>query len=163
MCQTDIKANITGNSRVVANQKAVTLGDVRLQIKANGLNLYERPITNPSILYQQTTYAHNGMALKLPYNSYHVDNRTGQIPQSDQTLYLDYRGTQQYVAVDFSNGNGGVYGGGTIMRQAMEVEYQATPRTTTNPDQVARQINTNFYLEVSKMLSLGARNVEISF
>jgi len=163
MCQTDIKANITGNSRVVANQKAVTLGDVRLQIKENGLNLYERPITNPSILYQQTTYAHNGMALKLPYNSYHVDNRTGQIPQSDQTLYLDYRGTQQYVAVDFSNGNGGVYGGGTIMRQAMEVEYQATPRTTTNPDQVARQINTNFYLEVSKMLSLGARNVEISF
>ena len=103
------------------------------------------------------------MALKLPYNSFNVDSRTGQIPQSDETLYLDYRGTQQYLAIDFSNGNGGVYGGGTIQRQAMEVEYTATPRVAANPDQTARQVDVNFYLEVSKMLSIGARNVEISF
>jgi hypothetical protein len=163
LANSEIPSNIKSNSRVVANQKAVTLGDIKLQIKANGLNVYERPIVNPSILYQQTTYAHNGMALKLPYNSFNVDSRTSEIPQSDETLYLDYRGTQQYVAVDFSNGNGGVYGGGTIQRQAMEVEYTATPRQTANPNQVTRQVDVNFYLEVSKMLSIGARNVEISF
>ena len=126
MVNTEIPSNIKSDSRVVANEKAVTLGDVKLQIKANGLNVYERPIVNPSILYQQTTYAHNGMALKLPYNSFNCDSRTDQIPQSDETLYLDYRGTQQYLAVDFSNGNGGVYGGGTIQRQAMEIEYTTT-------------------------------------
>lgn len=163
ICNTAIKNNLNSQSRVVANQKSIALGDVELQIKANGLNVFERPIVNPSILYQQTTYAHNGMALKLPYNSFNVDKRTDQIPQSDATLYEDYRGTQQYVAIDFSNGNGGVYGGGTIQRQAMEIEYTATPRVATNPTQPSTQHNVNFYLEVSKMLSIGARNVEISF
>ena len=159
----EIANNIDSNQRVVANQKGVALGDIKLQIKSNGLNIYERPITNPSILYQQTTYAHNGMALKLPYGSFNVDNRVNAIPQSDQTLYLNYRGTQQYLAIDFSNGNGGVYGGGSIQRQAMEVEYTATPRTATNPVQTSRQMETDFYLTVSKMLSIGARKVDISF
>lgn len=159
----EIENNIDSSQRVVANQKGVALGDIKLQIKSNGLNIYERPITNPSILYQQTTYAHNGMALKLPYGSFNVDNRVNAIPQSDQTLYLNYRGTQQYLAVDFSNGNGGVYGGGSIQRQAMEVEYTATPRIAANPDQTSRQMETDFYLTVSKMLSIGARKVDISF
>ena len=163
ICNTDISANIASDQRVVANQKALSLGDVRLQIKSNGLNLYERPLVNPSILYQQTTYAHNGMALKLPYGSFNVDNRVNQIPQTTQTLYENYRGTQQYLAVDFQNGNGGVFGGGSIQRQAMEVEYQVTPRVATNPVQVSRQVDVNFYLAVSKMLTIGARNVDISF
>jgi hypothetical protein len=163
ICNTDISANIASDQRVVANQKALSLGDVRLQIKSNGLNLYERPLVNPSILYQQTTYAHNGMALKLPYGSFNVDDRVNQIPQTTQTLYTNYRGTQQYLAVDFQNGNGGVFGGGSIQRQAMEVEYQVTPRVATNPVQVSRQVDVNFYLAVSKMLTIGARNVDISF
>jgi len=163
ICNTDIGANIASDQRVVANQKSLSLGDVRLQIKSNGLNLYERPLVNPSILYQQTTYAHNGMALKLPYGSFNVDNRVNQIPQTTQTLYENYRGTQQYLAVDFQNGNGGVFGGGSIQRQAMEVEYQVTPRVATNPVQVSRQVDVNFYLAVSKMLTIGARNVDISF
>jgi hypothetical protein len=163
MVNSELTNNIASNQRLVANQKAVTLGDVRLQIKSNGLNLYERPIVNPSLLYQQTTYAHNGMSLKLPYAAFNVDNRVNAIPQSDQTLYLNYRGTQQYLAVDFQNGNGGVYGGGSVQRQAMEIEYQATPRIAANPTQTARQVETLFYLEVSKMLTIGANNVEISF
>ena len=62
----ELQNNFDSNQRVVANQKSLSLGDVELQIKSNGLNLYERPITNQSLIYQQTTYAHNGMALKLP-------------------------------------------------------------------------------------------------
>lgn len=159
----DISTNISSNNRVVGNQKAYSLGDVDLQIKTNGLNLFERPITNQSIIYQMTTYAQNGMALKLPYGAFQVNNRTGQIPQSTQKLYEEYRGSQHYLAVDFGNGNGGVYGGGTVQKQAMEVEYKVTPRVTTNPVQVTRQYQTNFYLTVSKMLTIGARSVEVSF
>jgi hypothetical protein len=103
------------------------------------------------------------MALKLPYNSYNVDNRSDEIGQNDQTLYLNYRGTQQYVALDFANGNPEVFGGGTVMKQALEVEYKATPRLTANPNQVNKQHETLFYVTVSKMLAIGARTVDISF
>tara|TARA_R100000654_G_scaffold12996_2_gene28284 strand:+ start:18214 stop:19644 length:1431 start_codon:yes stop_codon:yes gene_type:complete len=152
-----------GTNRVVANQRAITLGNITFQMKSNGLNLYERPITNPSILYQQTTYAHNGMALKLPYNSFHVNNRVNAIPQNTQTCYLSYRGTQHYLAIDFKNGNGGVFGGGTVQKQAMEIDYEAITRVAANPTQPSTQFDVLFYLTVSKMLTIGSRTVEISF
>jgi hypothetical protein len=152
-----------GTNRVVANQRAISLGNIIFQMKSNGLNLYERPITNSSILYQQTTYAHNGMALKLPYNSFHCNNRINAIPQSTQTLYLSYRGTQHYLAIDFKNGNGGVFGGGTVQKQAMEIDYEAITRVAANPTQPSTQFDVLFYLEVSKMLTIGARSIDISF
>ncbi len=152
-----------GTNRVVANQRAISLGNIIFQMKSNGLNLYERPITNSSILYQQTTYAHNGMALKLPYTSFHCNNRINAIPQSTQTLYLSYRGTQHYLAIDFKNGNGGVFGGGTVQKQAMEIDYEAITRVAANPTQPSTQFDVLFYLTVSKMLTIGSRSVEISF
>ena len=103
------------------------------------------------------------MALKLPYNAYQVVDRTAQIPQGTETLYTNYRGTQHYLAIDFQNGNAGVFGAGSVQKTAMEIEYKTTPRVATNPVQENRQYDTNFYLSVSKMLSIGARNVEISF
>lgn len=163
ICQSEIKNNYKNNSRVVANQKAIATGNVELQIKSNGLNLFERPVTNQPLLYQQTTYAHNGLALKLPYFSFNVNARQGQIPQCDHTLYEDYRGTQHYLAVDFQNGNGGVFGGGSVQKQAMEVEYATTPQVTANPVQNARQFDSNIYLTVSKMLTIGQRSIDISF
>lgn len=163
MVNSEISTNIESNQRVVANQKAIATGDVELQIKSNGLNLYERPINNQSLIFQQTTYAHNGMALKFPYNAFNVNARHGQIPQSNQHLYEEYRGTQHYLAVDFSNGNGGVFGGGSVQKQAMEIEYATTPQLTADPVQANRQFDTNFYLQVSKMLTIGANRVEISF
>ena len=163
MVNSEISTNIDTAQRVVANQKAVATGTIELQIKSNGLNMYERPITNQSIIYQQSTYAHNGMALKFPYNAFHVNARHAQIPQSTQHLYLKYKGTQQYLAIDFSNGNGGVYGGGSVQKQAMEIEYSTTPQVNVSPPQENRQFDVNFYLTVSKMLTIGANKVEISF
>jgi hypothetical protein len=163
MVNSEISSNIDVGQRVVANQKGVATGTIELQIKSNGLNMYERPITNQSIIYQQSTYAHNGMALKLPYGAFHVNSRNSQIPQSDQHLYLKYKGTQQYLAIDFSNGNGGVYGGGTVQKQAMEIEYSTTPVVAVSPPQENRQFDVNFYLTVSKMLTISANKVEISF
>ena len=116
-----------------------------------------------SLIYQQTTYAHDGRALKLPYNACSVNDRVNDIPQSDQSLYLNYRGTQHYLAVDFRNGNGGVFGGGSIQKVAMEIDYKVTPRIANNPVQVSKQVDTDFYLTVSKMLTIGARSVDISF
>lgn len=163
MVHSPLIANSDGTNRTVANQQALALGDVSFQMKSNGLNVYERPVTNPSILYQQTTYAHNGMALKLPYGSFHVNNRQNSIPQSAQHLYATYRGTQHYLAIDFKNGNGGVFGGGSVQKQAMEIDYEVIARSGANPNQASGQFDVLFYLEVSKMLTIGQRSIDISF
>lgn len=159
----DIPANIENDNRVVGNQKAYSLGDVGLQIKSNGLNLYERVVNSQALIYQQTTYAHNGMALKLPYRAFNAGARALSIPVTNQELASNYFGTQHYLAVDFQNGNGGVFGAGSVQKVAMEVEYETTPRYAAHPAQSNKQFDTNFYLTVSKMLTIGARNVEISF
>lgn len=163
MVNTNVSTQVQDNNRVVGNQKAIALGDESLQIKSNGLNLFERPITSQSLLYQQTTYAHNGMALKLPMNACRVDTRVNQMPLMTDNLGLNYRGNAKYLAIDFTNGNGGVYGGGSVQKQAMEIEHNVTPTNTTTPIQQNRTFNSSFYLSVSKLLTIGARNVEISF
>jgi hypothetical protein len=163
MVNTNVSTQVQDNNRVVGNQKAIALGDESLQIKSNGLNLFERPITSQSLLYQQTTYAHNGMALKLPMNACRVDTRVKQMPPMTDNLGLNYRGNAKYLAIDFTNGNGGVYGGGSVQKQAMEIEHNVTPTDSTNPIQQNRTFNSSFYLSVSKLLTIGARNVEISF
>jgi hypothetical protein len=138
-------------------------GDHSVQIKSNGLNLYERPITNPSLFQQQSIYAYNNMALKLPYGSFHVNNRVNSIPQSDKQLGRAIRGCAQYFAVDFKNGNGGVYGAGSVQKQALEIEYTVTPRVTSWPQQTNIQYSTHFYLSVSKLLTIGSKMIEVSF
>ncbi len=163
MVQTIPPASDIVLNRVAANQRARADGDHSVQIKSNGLNLYERPITNPSLFQQQSIYAYDGMAIKLPYNAFHVNNRYNSIPQSDKTLSLAINGIAQYFAVDFRNGNGGVFGAGSVQKQALEIEYTVTPRSTTNPKQDNLQYNTLFYLTVSKLLTIGSRMVEISF
>ena len=163
MIHENTTGDVENDNRVVGNQKAIALGDENLQIKANGLNLFERPVTSQSLLYQMTTYAHNGMALKLPMNACRVDTRVNAMNQMTNNLGLNYRGNAKYLAIDFGNGNGGVYGGGTTQKQAMEIEYNVTPTNSTNPVQQNRTFDASFYLSVSKLLTLGARTTEISF
>ena len=163
MVHENVSNDIENNNRVVGNQKAIALGDENLQIKTNGLNLFERPITSQSLLYQMTTYAHNGMAFKLPINACRVDSRINSMEQMDNNLGLNYRGNAKYLAIDFGNGNGGVYGGGTTQKQAMEIEYKVTPTNATKPVQESRTYDASFYLTVSKLLTIGAKSVEISF
>ena len=155
-------ASDQGN-RVVSNQISRADGDHSVQIKSNGLNLYERPITNPSLFQQQSIYAYNNMALKLPYGSFHVNNRVNSIPQSAKQLGRAIRGFAQYFAVDFKNGNGGVYGAGSVQKQALEIEYTVTPRVNAWPTQNNVQYSTLFFLSVSKLLTIGSKMVEISF
>ena len=135
-------------------------------MKINGQNLFDRPITNQANIYQLTTYSENGRALKLPIGACRVDdwtiaNMKGQTATA-QKFYLEYRGGAHYVKVDFSNGNNGVFGSGTLMRQAAVIETTHTPATATNPNQAAVR-DMNFYPVISKLLSIGANKIMISF
>jgi len=127
------------------------------------LNLFDRPLTVQPLLYQLTTYSEEGRTLKIPYNAWEASNNSiNKTTQNTNALYLDYRGGFHYLKVDFSNANSGVFGSGTIMKTATEVEYNITPRTLTNPPQKATN-DMLFYASISKLLSIGANQVNISY
>lgn len=160
MCPVDV---VPGSDSVLANQRSNSLGKEQLQMKINGQNLFDRPITNQANIYQLTTYSEHGRALKLPIGACRVDPLTlANMDQSDQDFYLDYRGGTHFVKVDFSNGNNGVFGSGTLMRQAAVIEQTYVSATITNPNQKATR-DMFFYPTISKLLSIGANKISISF
>ena len=160
-------SNITLKNAVTANQRTNALGDEEIQFKMNGLNVFERPIDQSCLVYQNLNYVNNNLALKVPYNAYNCNDYTiTQINQSTQDLYLQYRGGFHYVGIDVRNGNAGVFGAGTVQQTAFEIDYKVTarnPSATAEPIQNAVQRDVLFYPTVSKMLSIGQRTVDISF
>lgn len=155
--------NTPVNKRIVGNQTSRGLGDESLQMKINGLNLFDRPIVSQPLIYQLTTYSEDGRTLKVPLNGFNVTNKSlNAYSQNTGLLYLDYRGEMHYLKVDFSNGNSGVFGSGTTMKTAAEIDYKVTPRTNANPNQ-RQKMDMFFYVTISKLLSLGANQVNISY
>jgi len=158
-------APVPTSKRITANQFATSMGDEKLQLKINGLNLFDRPITSQPLIYQLTTYSEDGRTLKVPRTAWSVDNNTElamNAPTYNTDLYNDYRGGFHYVKVDFSNSNAGVFGSGTIMKTAAEIDYNITPRVGANPNQTVKN-DMLFYPTISKLLSIGANEVNISY
>lgn len=155
------------NSPLVANQNAAAVGDESIQIKSNGLNLFERPVTNPAVVYQLLNYYNGGMALKVPYQVYNGD-RFGMVCMetagvgSDKGQVRNYISSFHYLGFDFRNGNNGIFGAGTVQRQALEVDYTNTPRTAIKANSATVK-DVLFYASVSKMLSIGSNSIDVSF
>tara|TARA_R110000796_G_scaffold153719_2_gene270289 strand:- start:486 stop:1895 length:1410 start_codon:yes stop_codon:yes gene_type:complete len=155
--------SVPGSSLILANQRSNSLGALDLQMKINGQNLFDRPVTNQSNIFQLTTYSENSRSLKVPLNGFRCDTQTiGNVLQSDQSFYLDYRGGLHYVKVDFSNANNGIFGSGTLMHQAAVIDYKTNMGTATNPNQAAVR-DMFFYASISKMLTIGANTIGITF
>jgi hypothetical protein len=151
------------NKRTIANQRANSLGGEKLQMKVNGQNLFDKLITDQSLLYQLTTYSEDGRTLKVPFNAWRCDTAAiTNYRQSANPLYLDYRGGFHYLKVDFSNGNAGVFGSGTLMKTACEIDYSLIPATNANPKQDEKR-DVFFYVSISKLLAIGANQINISY
>lgn len=149
--------------RTIANQRANSLGSEEIQLKVNGQNLFDKSIKDQSLIYQLTTYSEDGATLKVPFNAFRCDSASlSNYRQNTSPLYLDYRGGFHYVKVDFSNNNMGVFGSGTLMKTATEIEHAHTPATATNPNQSATR-DVFFYLTISKLLAIGANQINISY
>tara|TARA_R110000787_G_scaffold64806_1_gene146214 strand:- start:2243 stop:3640 length:1398 start_codon:yes stop_codon:yes gene_type:complete len=150
-------------SMLCANQRSMSLGNVTLQTRVNGQNVYDRPISNQTVLYGLTTYSENNMALKLPINACRVDSKTlVNFRQSASKFYLDYRGSMNYLKQDFTNGNAGVFGSGTLFTTAAEIDYSVVPAVNASPDQTDQR-DMLFYVSVSKLLQIGATTIDISY
>jgi hypothetical protein len=154
---------IPGSSRTIANQRSNALGIERLQLKVNGQNIFDRALVDQSLLYQLTTYSENGRTLKVPFNAFRCDSKSlSNYRQNTDPLYLDYRGGFHYVKVDFSNANSGVFGSGTLMKTATEIEHTTTPCSASLPNQSTTR-DVFFYLTISKLLAIGANQIQISY
>ena len=155
--------NVPASKRITANQFANSMGDEKLQLKINGLNLFDRPIEKQPLMYQLTTYSEDGRTMKVPYNAYQVTNKSRlATKQSTDPLYLDYRGGFHYTKVDFSNANQGIFGSGTMMKTAAEIDYTHTPSSTASPNQEEVK-DMYFYATISKLLTIGSNMVNISY
>lgn len=161
------EGNLTGQSRITANQVSSSLGDETLQIKSNGQNMFDRPITNAGVFFQLLTYYNSGMALKTSFQGWQANQQSLYVPNNiahggNGQLFRDYRGEFHYLGIDFRNGNMGVFGAGTQQRSNLEIDYSVIPRTATFPKQ-DEQRDLFFYVKVSKLLTLGGNVVNVSF
>lgn len=154
-----------GQSRIVANQRSDCLGDISLQIKSNGQNVFDRPITNPAVLFQLLSYYNQGLALKVPYNAWNSTSQSLYSLQSTDARYLDYRGAWRYMGIDFRNGNSGIFGAGTPQKSALEIDHSASVPNghAAAPTIASTTKDVFFYVNVSKLLSLGGKNISVSF
>jgi len=107
------------------------------------------------------------MALKVPNQIYHGDRFSMECMEvaaasSDKGAVRDYISTFHYLGFDFRNGNNGIFGAGTVQRQALEVDYSNTPRTNIKGNSATVK-DVLFYASVSKMLSIGSNSIDVSF
>ena len=67
-----------------------------------------------------------------------------------------------YLKQDFTNGNAGVFGSGTLFTTAAEIDYSVVPAVNASPDQTDQR-DMLFYVSVSKLLQIGATTIDISY
>ena len=174
ICRVNKALSPDGSNRVVANQASISLGEQKILIRSNGLNVFDRPVENDALLYQLSTYYNHGQTLKVPFGAWSQNAQSVYITQTipaalggtqvNSGLTNNYLGRFNYQGVDFENGNSNVvFGSGVIQKQTLEYEITLTPRTAANPKQDATQFEVLFYVAVSKLLTIGASSIQVSF
>lgn len=153
---------VSSHNEFTGNQTSEAVGDEELQVKANGLNQFDRPITNAATMYQLLNYYNGGLSLKMPYQVFNGTNYALEQQDFDPDT-SELLGTQHYVGLDFKNGNNGIQGSGTVMNSALEVEYSNTPNNGSGEDTQRNAHDVFFYVSFSKMLQIGQNMINVSF
>jgi hypothetical protein len=146
-----------------ANQGSDALGDEVWLLKMNGRNVFERPITSQALVYFLTQLYNKGSSPQVSKLQYTCDQNTvlNAAVNTDE-FNSDLRGRCHWVGFDFENGNNAVFGGGIQQVAPLEIQYTITPRTATFPSQASTH-EVLAYMSVSKLLTIGAGQVGISF
>jgi hypothetical protein len=157
----------------MANQQSLCLGDEELQVRVNGQNLYDRPLTNPSLIYYQNQLYNMGRPMQVSLLQYMANSYTENIAKSTNAYHRSTRGKFHYLGVDLGNGNmimsksGEMlplpYGGGVPQKSNLEIDYSVTPRLSAHPDQDNRALEVLCYVSVAKTVAIGRSSVEVSF
>ena len=145
-----------------ANQVSDGCGDEELQVKVNGLNMFDRPVSNAATIYQLLNYYNGGVSLKVPYQVFN-GTKYSQADLDFSAGYIEFNHSQHYIGLDFKNGNAGIQGSGTVMTSALEVDYSNTPNDDSGAGSQALQHTLLFYVSVSKMLTIASNSITVSF
>lgn len=146
-----------------ANQASDSLGDEEYLLKMNGRNVFERPVTSQAIIYFLTQLYNKGAAPQVSKLQYSCDNNCIlNATENTDEFNRDLRGICHWVGFDFENGNQAVFGGGIQQVAPLEIQYSVTPRTDTFPAQTSPH-EILAYMTVSKLLTIGAGQVGITF
>lgn len=153
---------VGSHNTLLGNQVAQGCGDEVLQVRANGLNIFDRPVANAATIYQLLNYYNGGLSLKMPYQVFN-GTEYALAQQTHDAEMADLLGSQHYLGLDFKNGNNGIKGSGTVMTAALEVEYSNTPNNGSGKDNQKDAHDVFFYVSYSKMLQIGQNMINVSF
>ena len=159
---------VAGRSVYAANQASNSPGDlVSLQIKMNGANVFQIPITSPVMMYYLNSLWNNGAAFKVSplqyrYDSF-IENMGDGIESAEAAFERAMMGRMAYLGVDFTNGTTDVlgnpvpYASGVVQKTALDVDMTwravSDPDTST-PDQNGAPDELLTYLQVAKLLTI---------
>lgn len=156
-------------SKFFAHQSSLCLGDEEIQLKVNGQNLYDRPLTNPSLIYYQNKLHNDGRDLNVSLYQY-MRNTFTEGTTGTEIYASDVRGLLHVLGFDMTNGNyvPGVGGrlqsdpfqGGMPQSTALELTYNVTPVAASQENISADLL---FYVHVGKRLVISGNKVEVSF
>lgn len=157
-----------GRSVYAANQASNSPGDIQsLQVKMNGANVFQIPISSPVMLYYLNSLWNGGSAFKVSplqyrYDTY-IENMGEGIEGTDAAYERAMMGRMFYLGLDFQNGTTDKlgqpvpYGSGVVQKTALDVDM--TWSAVAQPDQslpdqagVADELLT--YLQVAKLLTI---------
>lgn len=159
---------VAGRSVYAANQASNSPGDINsLQVKMNGFNVFQIPISSPVMVYYLNSLWNNGSAFKVSplqyrYDSY-IQNMGAGIEAEDGAYERAMMGRMFYLGIDFTNGNTDAlgqpvpYGSGVIQKTALDVDMTWTavaPADQSLPDQTGAADELLTYLQVAKLLTI---------
>jgi len=148
---------------IFGNQGSTSLGDYSYNWRINGSFLFDNNIVNSTDQYYLLSEYAAGNGLKV-LNDMFVNNQL-KVAQQTSTKADNrlIRGRMNYIGQSLRNGNQGIYGAGTAIRNPVELDLQVTPRSANFPDQVTKEYVMNFYVSNSKLLTINPNSVNITF
>ncbi len=151
---------------ILLNQKIDGVNDEEYNMEINGVKLYQDFKFNNADQYNQLNYALS-LPMYLPRSMVFSDDNT--IFSELSSFESGIQGNFKPLAVDLSNGNPGVVGGGTLVNNHPIVfQYRRRPcsNAATNPD-YRRAMDVSYYATLSRFVNVvstpNGTNVNVSY
>lgn len=166
----DVPVNnpVASRSVYAANQSSNSPGDIEsLQVKMNGANVFQIPISSPVMLYYLNSLWNGGSAFKVSplqyrYDTY-IQNMGEGIEGTDSAYERAMMGRMFYLGIDFQNGTTDAlgqpvpYGSGVVQKTALDIDMTWSAVAAADqslPDQIGAPDELLTYLQVAKLLTI---------
>jgi hypothetical protein len=159
---------VAGRAVYAANQASNSPGDIEsLQVKMNGFNVFQIPISSPVMLYYLTSLWNNGSALQISPLQYRYDSYIANMGDGVVDVASAYEramfGRMFYLGLDFTNGNvDGLglpvpYASGVMQKTALDIDMTWSAVAVADqslPNQTGAADELLTYLSVAKLLTV---------